>query len=144
MCPRQNLTQHGHRALGPMTETAQELEMLERRQHPGSSRYFRTTQANSLPERGAPEITHSSKTLAISTSQISPLPDRLVGGGKETELRHQFHQGRKSVRSAMNKPMEETWGVVSFWIRIWALSGLLCWKCICGIVKQTVIKSMNR
>jgi hypothetical protein len=84
--------------------------MLERRQHPGSSRYFRTTPANSLPERGAPEITHSSKTLAISTSQISPLPDRLVGGGKETELRHQFHQGRKSVRSAMNKPMEETWG----------------------------------
>lgn len=118
--------------------------MLERRQHRGSSRYFRTTSANSPPERGTPETTHSCKTLAFSTTQISPLPDRLVGGGKETEWRHQFHQGGKSVRSVMNKPMEETWGVVSFWIRIWALSGLLFGKFIGEIVKQTVLKNMNR
>jgi hypothetical protein len=144
MCSRQNLALHGHRALGPMTETAQELEMFERRQHRGSSRYFRKTPANAPPERGTPAITHSCKTLAFSTTQISPLPDRLAGGGMETELRHQFHQGRRSVISVMNKPMEETWGVVSFWIRIWALSGLLFWKFIGEIVKHTVLKNMNR
>ena len=40
----------------------------------------------------------------------------------------------------MNKPMEERWGVVTFWVRIWALSGLLYWKLIGEIVKQTILK----
>jgi hypothetical protein len=46
----------------------------------------------------------------------------------------------RSVRTVMNKPMEETWGVVSFWIRLWALSGLLFWKFIGKLVKQAVLK----
>jgi len=47
------------------------------------------------------------------------------------------------VRTVMNKPMEETWGVVSFWIRLWALSGLLFWKFIGKLVKQAVLKNMD-
>jgi hypothetical protein len=43
----------------------------------------------------------------------------------------------------MNTPMEETWGVVSFWIRIWVLSGLLFWQFIGGLVKQTVLRNVD-
>ncbi len=43
----------------------------------------------------------------------------------------------------MNKPMEETFGMVVFWIRIWVLSGLLLWTLIGEIVKQTVLKNVD-
>lgn len=43
----------------------------------------------------------------------------------------------------MNMLIEEIWGVVSFWIRIWALFGRLFWMFLGVVVKQTVFKNAD-
>jgi hypothetical protein len=39
--------------------------------------------------------------------------------------------------------MQEAWGVLSFWIRLWALTGLLFWRLIGILVKITVLQRVN-
>jgi hypothetical protein len=40
--------------------------------------------------------------------------------------------------------MQDAWGVLSFWVKIWALSGLLFWRLIGKLMKITVLKYVNR
>ena len=40
--------------------------------------------------------------------------------------------------------MQDTWGVLSFWVRLWALCGLLFWWLMGRLVKITVLNHVHR
>jgi hypothetical protein len=40
--------------------------------------------------------------------------------------------------------MQEAWGVFSFWVRLWALAGLLFWRLVGRLIKITVLKYVDR